>query len=190
MKYLIFILTGIIIIVCCGVFFLVKDSLQRFSFSGVSFFKGEFYRLITFPFTHVSKSHLLENIVAITITCVIGFELGLRGQYFAYCFLLSSFIVALTEAFLFPILVITGASLGIYSILGAVSLTDSNLIPKYVLIPLLGASVFLKYLFSFSHEILQQSLFHFAGFVCGISLIFLFSKLKKKKRVLQVMGNG
>jgi membrane associated rhomboid family serine protease len=190
MKYLIFILTGVIIIICCGVFFLVKDSLQRFSFSGASFFKGEFYRLITFPFTHVSLNHLLENIVAITITCVIGFELGLRDMYVVYCFLLSSFIVALTEAFFFPLLVITGASLGIYAILGAVSVADSHFIPKYVLIPLLGVSVFIKYLLSFSHEILQQSLFHFAGFGCGISLVFLFSKLKKKKRVLQVMGNG
>lgn len=188
MKYWVFIISGIIVVLSCIIFFLFPSSLTIFSFSGEMFFNGEVWRIVTFPFTHINLNHLVENVVAISITSFLALEFGLTGKYFLYCFLLSSILVALTEAFLFPAIIIAGASLGIYAILGALSIKGSNFIPKYILVPLLGLSVFIKYLFSaFSMDLLKQSLFHFSGFVYGIAILYLFTNLKRKKKVLQVM---
>lgn len=188
MKYFVFIIAGMIVVISSIVFFLVPNSLTLFSFSGETFFNWELWRLITFSFTHVNLNHLVENVVAIGITSFLALEFGLTGKYFLYCFLLSSILVALTEAFLFPAIIIAGASLGIYAILGALSIKGSNFIPKYILVPLLGLSVFVKYLFSaFSMDLLKQSLFHFSGFASGIAILYLFTKLKRKKKILQVM---
>jgi membrane associated rhomboid family serine protease len=182
-----FIAAGTIAILCCITFFLVPNSLALFSFSGKFLFQGEVWRLLTFPFAHVNLNHLIENIVALGITSLLAFELGLRGTNFIYCFLLSSFIVALSDAFLFPSYVIAGASLGIYAVLGQISIQGSNFIPKFVLIPLLGLSAFIKNLFSgFMPDLLQQSLFHFSGFIIGIGLFYAF-RIKAKKRILEVV---
>ena len=188
MKTWLFLVAGIIVVISCFVFFLVPNSLEILSFSGNTFFKGEIWRLFTFPFTHINFSHLIENIIAISITSFLALEFNLRSRYFVYCFLLSNFIVALADAFLFPTIILAGASLGIYSILGALSIKGSNFIPKYILIPLLGTSAFIKYIFSaFSKITINQALFHFSGFVIGIALFYLFTKIKRKKKVLQVM---
>jgi membrane associated rhomboid family serine protease len=182
-----FIVAGTIAALCCLSFFLVPNSLALFSFSGEFLFKGEVWRLLTFPFVHVNLDHFIENMVALGITSLLAFELGLRGTHFMYCFLLSGIIIALSDAFLFPSFVIAGASLGIYAVLGQISIQGSNFIPKFVLIPLLGLSVFVKNLFSgFMPDLLNQSLFHFAGFAAGLGLFFAF-RIKAKKRILQVV---
>ena len=184
----IFILSLIVIVISLIFFFLIPDSLHLFAFSGETFFKGQIWRLITFPFVHISSTHLIENIIALTITSLLALEFGLRGIHFIGVFLLSGIIIALAEAFLFPVILIAGLSVGIYAVLGSLSLKGSNFIPKFILVPLLGSSVFLKYFFSISDKkVLSISLFHFSGFVAGIAVFYLFIKLKKKKRVLQAI---
>ena len=185
----IFILTLIILIMSLAAFFLIQNSLNIFAFSGETFFGGQVWRLITFPFAHIGLSHLIENIIALAVTSLLAFELGLRGKEFIGVFLLSGIIVALADAFLFPTILIAGLSLGIYATLGSISIKGSNFIPKFIFVPLLGVSAFLKYLFSaFDKQLLQSSLFHLSGFVIGIALFYLFVKLKKKKRILQTMS--
>ena len=105
----IFILSVIIIIMSLIAFFLIPNSLNIFSFSGETFFQGQVWRLLTFPFTHIGLSHLVENIVALTVTLLLAFELGLRGKEFIAVFLLSGIVIALMDAFLFPALLIASA---------------------------------------------------------------------------------
>jgi len=176
----VFVLSFIVIAISSGIFFLMPGALQLFSFSGETFFKGEVWRLITFSFTHVNLSHLIENIVALGIISLLAFEFGLKGKYFIYCFLLSSILVALADGFLFPALIIAGASLGIYSVLGSLSIKGSNFIPKPVLVPLFGLSALGVF-----HRDLVQSLLHFSGFISGICIFYLLIKIKKKPRILQ-----
>jgi membrane associated rhomboid family serine protease len=176
----------LVIIFSCIAFFFVPSSLSILSFSGKTFFGGEVWRLATYPFAHVNLMHLIENIIALLTTVSLAYEFGLRGKEFITVFLLSGIVIALAEAFLFPVIIIAGLSLGIYAVLGSLSIKGSNFIPKYILIPLLGISVFLKYLFTgVSKESLQQSLFHFAGFVSGIAVFYLLIKTRKKKKILQ-----
>lgn len=183
----IFTLSMILVAMSLTAFFLIPNSLFIFAFSGETFFTGEVWRLLTFPFAHISLSHLIENIIALAVTSLLAFELGLRGKEFIGVFLLSGIIIALADSFLFPTLLIAGLSVGIYALLGSLSITGPKFIPRFVLIPLLASSAFIKYLFgAFTKEVLSSSLFHFAGFVTGISIFYIFIKLKKKPRILQM----
>ena len=184
-----FIISLSLIIISILTFFLVPNSLELFAFSGAKFFSGEFWRIITFSVTHVSLNHLLENIIAISVISFLGYEFGLKGKSFIAYFIGVSLIIAMADAFLFPLLIMAGASLGIYGVLGVLSIKGSNFIPKLYLMPLMGASIFFKYFLSFiscpscSNDI-TQSLFHLSGFITGIFLFYTPRKFKKKEYIL------
>lgn len=195
MKYSIpiksvFIFSLLIALISTLIYLLFPNSLEIFSFSGVKFISGEVWRIATFPFAHISLTHLIENIIAIAAVSFLAYEFGLKGKQFLLYFLAVSFIVALADAFLFPLLIIAGASLGVYGIIGALSIKGSNFIPKLYLIPLLGISIFFKYFLTLINcpdcpINLPQTLFHFSGFVVGIFLIYIPKKFKSKKRILK-----
>ncbi len=185
----VFIASSILIAFIAFIFVFVPNAVDVLSFSGLSFFSGELWRLFTFSFTHVNLQHLLENIISIFLVAFLGYEFGLNGKSFFFFFIVASFIVALVDAFLLPSLVLAGASLGIYGIVGALSIKGSNFIPKLYLIPLLGLSVFVKYLlvafiYPSSFE-LEQTFFHFSGFLTGILLFYVPRTFKKKRYILQ-----
>ncbi|MFH1592130.1 MAG: rhomboid family intramembrane serine protease [Candidatus Woesearchaeota archaeon] len=186
----VFLISFGIVLVSLFIFFLIPGALEIFSFSGKTFLSGEFWRLITFSFVHITTLHLIENIVAIALVSFLAYEFGLAGRSFVVFFIAVSFVIALADAFMFPLLVIAGASLGIYGVLGVLSIKGSNFVPKVYLIPLLGASVFLKYLLTLftgsgSYSDLPQTLFHFSGFVTGLFLFYIPRKFKKRKYVLK-----
>ena len=178
-----------IIITNSLIFFIIPNSSSLFAFSGQTFFSGEIWRLITFPFAHVNLGHLLENIVALSLTTLLAFELGLKGNDFFCCFILSGILIALPEGLLFPSLLIAGSSLGIYAVLGSLSIKGSNFISKYVLVPILGSSIFFKHIFDMiihpeyiTTQTSIQSAFHFSGFLAGIFVFHLLVGLRKKRR--------
>ena len=181
----IFIASAMVIIISSLIHFLVPNSLELMALSGAKFLAGEFWRILTFSFTHLNANHLFENIIALGIVSVLGYEFGLHGKQFLVYFAATSIIVALTDIFLFPLLVIAGASLGTYGVLGALSIKGSNFMPKKYLIPLLGLSIFIKSFLSMiscqsCNTDLGQSLFHFSGFVTGIFLVYI-PRFKNKK---------
>ena len=183
----IFIISAILSIIFIAIFFFFPNSQILLSFSGIKFLAGEFYRLITFSFVHVNFLHLIENIIALSLITLLGYEFGLKGKKFILYFFLVSITIALASAFFVPVLVIAGASLGIYGILGALSIKGSNFIPKNILIPIFIISIFYKVildLFS-SQEItnLDQTLFHLSGFFTGL-VFFILPRFKKKKHIL------
>jgi len=194
MKYFmkinpIFIFSIIIALISTFIFLIIPDSLEIFAFSGIKFISGEVWRIVTFPFTHISLNHLIENIIAIAAVSFLGYEFGLKGKQFLFYFIAVSFIIALADAFIFPLLIIAGASLGLYGIIGVLSIKGSNFIPKLYLIPLLGSSIFLKYFLTLLNcptcSITPQTLFHFSGFLVGISLIYIPKRFKSKKYILK-----
>ncbi len=185
--------SGGIALMCAAVFFLVPDSLAMLAFSGSAFLQGEAWRLLTFPFAHVSLQHLLENMMALGIAAMLSYEVGLRGRHFIGTFLLSGLCVALVQTPIVPLVPVAGASLGIYSVFGSLSIRSSNFIPKYLSVPLLGTPVFLMYTINMlmspaaaDGRVLLQLIFHLAGFVSGILLFYGFSWVdrKRKKRLL------
>lgn len=172
-----------VLILSIIVFFLVPNSIEFLSFSGKEFFNGEVWRIITFSFVHVDISHLIGNVLALIITSLLALEIGFKAEYFMLLFFVSAVAIALVEGIFYPALVIAGASLGIYSVLGGVSVSGRRLIPIYVFIPLIILSIFLNQIFTDS-IIFLQSLFHFFGFVFGIALYYSIIKYMKRRKTL------
>ena len=185
-----FIYATLLALICSIIFFFVPNAIKLFSFSGISFFKGEVWRIITFTVTHISINHFIENIVAIGAVAFLSYEFGLRGKEFITYFFAISITVAIADAFLFPSLIIAGASLGLYGLIGVLSIRGSNFMPKLILIPLLGSSIFLKYVLTLLNcpscsPNISQVLFHFSGFVVGICLVTLPKRFKSKRSILK-----
>ncbi|MBL7051913.1 MAG: rhomboid family intramembrane serine protease, partial [Nanoarchaeota archaeon] len=64
MKKIIIFFTGIFIALV-GVYVALPNAIELLGFSGTAFLSGEFWRIITFPFVHVSNAHLVENLLAL-----------------------------------------------------------------------------------------------------------------------------
>lgn len=190
-QYVILFGISIGIIISSTIVFLIPGSLELFGFSGQYFLDGQIWRLFTFPFSHLSLNHLIENVMALMITSLLAYEFGLRGKFFLGCFLLTGIAIALIEALMFPAILIAGASLGTYAVLGSLSIKGSNFIPKYILIPVLGSTIFIMYAvnaFTCMECITTVSLFsvmfHFSGFIGGISIFYVALWMRPKKRIL------
>ena len=162
-------------------FFAIPGAQDLWSFQGGQFFKGEIWRIITFNFVHLDILHLIGNIIALLITTLLAMEIEMKSQYFIMLFFVSSIVLALVEGIFFPFLVIAGASLGIYSMLGGVSVEGRRLIPIYVFVPLVILSILLNQFFNDTSTIIQ-GLFHFFGFLSGILLYYGTVKYINKRR--------
>ena len=64
-----------IIITISAIIFIIPNSVQKFAFSGQYLFSGEFWRLVTFNFTHLNFIHLIENIIALIVAALLAYEL-------------------------------------------------------------------------------------------------------------------
>jgi len=177
-----------VIILSISIYFFVGNSVENLGFSGAKFFKGEFWRLFTFSFVHLNLAHLIGNIIALVITTLLSFEIGLKGEYFILLFFVASSPIALIEGMFFPALIIAGASLGVYSILGGISISGRRLIPLYFFIPLIVLSIFLNQVFSDSISTVG-TVFHLFGFIFGITFYYgLIKYNNRKKAYLGVEG--
>jgi len=138
----------------------------------------------------ITLAHLLENLIALIIITIFGYQIGLTGKQFIACFVGASLIIALIEAPLLPTLLIAGASVGVLAISGFVSLRGSRFIPAFILIPILILPILVQY---FLTRMRQGPVFkdtfglvlHLAGFIIGISFFFAFKYLKKNRYILQ-----
>lgn len=178
-------LFGLLILILSFVFYyFIKNSVVLFGFSGDALFDGEVWRILTFNFIHIDMVHLIGNMIALIITVVLAYELDLSGYDFVIIFLLSGVIISLIEALILPYVIIAGASLGIYAVLGAVTLKGKKFMPQYYFIILVLFSVLLNYLFTcancFSSSMLLQAIFHLGGFFIGIGIYSLIDYERKE----------
>ncbi|MBI2670836.1 rhomboid family intramembrane serine protease [Candidatus Woesearchaeota archaeon] len=177
----------IVLVLSIGIFFFVENAQQNLSFVGKKFFSGEIWRIVTFNFVHLSLSHLIGNVIAFIITTMLSFEVGLKSEYFIMLFFVSATSIALIEGIFFPGLIIAGASLGIYSILGGISISGRRLIPLYFFLPLIVLSIFLNKFF-LDTVTFFEIIFHFFGFLSGLLLYYGIVKyINKKKSYLEVV---
>src|SRR3989338_6841431 len=109
-----------------GVFVALPQAVSLLGFSGERFFSGEVWRILSYPLAHVSFVHLAENLVALFVVVLLSYELELKLKEFLLVFLFVGILVAVFSGIFFPYLLIVGSSLGIYSIFGALSLTEQE----------------------------------------------------------------
>ena len=168
-----------------GVFVTFPQAVSLLGFSGQSFFSGEYWRILTYPLAHVSFTHLFENIIALFIVVLLSFELDLELKEFLLVFIGSGILVAFFSGLIFPYFLIVGSSLGIYSIFGALSLKEQEVMPHYLFLGIFGIIIFLNLFYTlYTHEDITQPAYHIAGFVSGFAFIGI-QKFQRKKRILQ-----
>ncbi len=171
----------------------IPDSFAYFALSGVAFFSGEFYRLVTFLFVHLNSLHLTENLVALIVASALAYEFDLSGKDYIISFAATALIVALPSVYLYPTILIGGSSLGIYAVFGALTVKGGDFMPRRFLVPIFGFSIFYNFVKDLilepalvTKEMIYQTLFHFSGFMTGAILFYLLlhitytRKMRKK----------
>lgn len=149
--------------------FLLFPNPLIFAFSA-SFLSGEFWRILTFHFAHLNLAHFSQNFLALAFTGVLAAEVGMNEQVFLALFFIPSILLALLSL-LIPGLILLGSSIGIFSLLGALSIQASRFVPTKVLLPVFAAFALFGEGF--------QVLFHLSGLFLG----FLgFSLLKRRRK--------
>lgn len=195
--------TAIIVIITLGiiaasslVYLLMPNSVNSLAFSGEAFLRGELYRFVTFPFSHENLFHLVENIIALSVVALLAYELHFHGLAFLLVFFGASFLLAFADLLFFPTIILAGTSLGIYAVLGSLTLQGDKFLPKKVIIPLLIVSIFSKLLYDLytcqscmTQETVNQALFHFFGFGVGMVLYGITKGMREKKEVFLYNDN-
>ncbi len=174
-----------------GVFVLVPNAMVWLAFKREAFLGGELWRLVTFPFVHVSASHLFENIVAFFVATLLAYEAELTVAQYALAVVFSTLVVAAIDVAWLPTLVLAGASSAIFAVYGAFAMKGSMFVQRRWLIVILGATIMTKYgvaaaTGSIESGIMLQTLLHVAGFLSGLAVIFVCGNLARanKRRML------
>lgn len=159
-----------------AVFLLLPNALALLSFSSSRFLSGEIWRLATFPFVHVDLGHLAENAVALLVASMLAYEVGVTRWQYLVAFALACLLVAVIDVVWFPLVVIAGASAGIFAVYGAFATRGSEFVSKLWLVPVLGTTVLVKWgiaALSGSADAATaiQTLMHLAGFLTGVAII-------------------
>lgn len=177
---------SLLVLVSCIAFFLISNALDIMIFSGDLFYYSiQFWRVLTFPFIHISLSHLIQNIVAIIVITFLAYEVDLGVKAYLGSFFAASIFIALLTGLIVSHLLIAGLSMGIYSIMGVVAIKGSNFIPKSILISLFAVSFLIEPLVSsFDMAVIKSTIFHLFGFVFGIIFIITAKRITIKKKVL------
>lgn len=168
-----------------GVFVTFPQAVASLGFSGETFFGGEYWRILTYPLAHVTFTHLFENLIALFIVVLLSYELELELKEFILVFVGSGILVALFSGVIFPYFLIVGSSLGIYSLFGALSLKEQEVMPRYLFLGIFGIIIFLNLGYTlYMQQDLTQSAYHIAGFVTGFAFVGI-KKFQRKKRILE-----
>ncbi|MFH1682920.1 MAG: rhomboid family intramembrane serine protease [Candidatus Woesearchaeota archaeon] len=192
MKNTILLFTGIILVSLLLIFLIpgIKDS---WTLDKDKFLSGEYWRIVSYPFVHLSWSHLIENMVGLALVGFIAFELKTRSFDYALAYF-STAILAILPLWIIVNFTALGSSAAVYGLFGFISLGIAkfglkiNHLILLVVVIIFGRSVYsIIYGESISYYLIQ-SLAHFSGFVFGLAAFFALERvegqLNKKKQFI------
>jgi membrane associated rhomboid family serine protease len=119
-RYKIMIFVVALSIVYLSVFYLVPNSTENMAFVPEKVIAGEWYRIFTYPFAHLSEAHLFENVISIMIVGFITTELKTEFYDFVVIYMSASFLAVL-PVFLVTSFYAIGASAAIYAGFGIIT---------------------------------------------------------------------
>jgi len=172
-----------------AVIFALPNQINELALIPDKFFNGEYWRLLTFQFSHLNLKHLTTNIFSAVLVGFLATETKTKIYDFVFVYFLAGIIAVL------PFLVnlnftALGASASIYGAFGLVALNSKRwkIKPAYIY-AILVIAIFLEsiiYLFSCGADCKQfiftskQSLLHFSGLISGSVLFFSLTKFRDK----------
>ena len=174
--------------------FSMPDQIEKLALIPEKFFNGEYWRLLTFHFSHLNAQHLVTNIFGALLVGFLATEVKTKFDDFIAVYFLAG-IVAILPFLSTLNFIALGASASIYGAFGMVALQSKKWKIKPVHVyALLIFAIFMESLiyyfncgvncedFTFSSK---QGILHFSGLVSGSFLFISLSKFKQssdKKR--------
>ncbi len=167
--------------------FSIPNHVEKFALIPEKIASGEAWRFLTFQFTHLNQSHLLENIIGVLLAGGIATELKTKFEDFSAVYFLAG-ILAVIPLFYIINFTVLGASAAIYGVFGLVALEAKKFkIKKEHIFGLLIAAIFAQsaiyyfscgagceqFIFSF-----KQAGLHFSGLVAGVVIFYSLDKIK------------
>jgi len=193
-MYLVIALVAIYILI-----YLIPNNIDKLALIPEKFYSGEYWRILTFHFSHLNMQHLLTNIGGALFVGFLAAEVKAKFDNFTIVYFLAG-IIALLPFLSTMNFAALGASASIYGAFGMVALKSEKWkIRKEYVFALLIIAIFIESLiyyfncgasceqFLFSSK---QGMLHFAGLASG-SIIFLSirqfrkSSDKRKRRALR-----
>ena len=180
-KFIIPIIFAGILIIAYVAVFLIPDHVNKFALIAEKVYSGELWRFLTYPFTHLNLSHLVQNIIGLAIVTMLVLELKIPFSDFSITYFITGFFAAL-PLWMIINFVALGASAAIFGAFGFASMKfkEFNIKPIYVILAL-TAAIFSSFFLNLSvpnSQNLLQALAHFSGLAAGIGLFFLMSDAK------------
>lgn len=167
--------------------FLIPGQLRALAFLPDLFYTGEWWRLFTFPFSHISVLHLTQNVAGVVLVGFLMTELKFSTSDFSFVYFPSGNLAVL------PLLTAVGfsaagASAAIFGALGAAVLKAQNFASMRMISVLIILAVFAQSMVSLLScgqcaELglyVQQAASHLSGLVFGIALFSLLMKTRTK----------
>ena len=71
--------------------FLLPNHVDRFALTPEKVQNGEFWRFVTYPFTHLATTHLVENIIGLVLVGILAIELKTLFGDFSSVYMLAGF---------------------------------------------------------------------------------------------------
>ena len=90
-------ITLCILIAIIFVFIVLPNAVDLFGFSGAKFFGGELWRILSYPYAHVSTMHLVENAIGFGVILLLGFEFEFKIKEFIWVFFGAGILIALEQ---------------------------------------------------------------------------------------------
>lgn len=178
----------VFLVVIYAIVFAMPEHIEKLALIPEKFQAGEYWRLLTFHFSHLNQQHLLTNIFGALLVGFLATEVKTKFDDFTIVYFLAG-IVALLPFLSTLNFTALGASTAIYGAFGMVALKSKKwkIKPEYVY-GLLITAIFLESLiyyfncgagceqFLFSSK---QGILHFAGLASGSVIFLSLTKFKQ-----------
>lgn len=178
----------LILIVVYIAVFLMPNHIEKLALIKDKFFSGEYWRLLTFQFSHLNIQHLGTNIFSAVIVGFLATEVKAKFDDFTIVYFLAGIIAVLPFIWNMNFTAL-GASASIYGAFGLVALNSQKwkINPAYVYAILIIAIFMESLIYYFScgancEKFLftsKQGVLHFSGLVSGSVLFFSLTKIRQ-----------
>jgi len=168
---------GVIAIVSLLMLLLPASTLV-YAFQGTAFLTGEWWRMASFPFVHVDLSHFAQNMLALSFSAALAFELSMSVSAYSIIFASANAVLALLATIFFPETYLAGASFGVYAVMGGIGLQKNPYLKLPLLFGILSGIALIGLLSQ-----TKSAFFHVLGFSVGSAIFLIKNSTQRKKGV-------
>lgn len=158
--------------------FLLPAGAVLYAFQANAFLAGEWWRIASFPFVHVDWNHFTQNMIALSFSAALAFELSMSASAYSIIFAGANISLAILAIIFFPQTYLAGASFGVYAVMGGLGLQKNPYLKLPVLFGILSGVALIGLLSQ-----TKSAFFHVLGFSLGSAIFLIKNTTQRKKGV-------